>query len=1031
MDRGVSPSPSPSTTTTTAHHARAHAHDLGRPRRGVASYRLFPIVEPTPPPSPAPVTLQRTTLSRASAGFSRRRSSSLDHGARPCLPASRQTTLPATTSPAARKGSLPDLRPLHPLRDRDQYASHPPAGRALKAASDVRAQADENAHTRSNSAPGESSKSNAKIIMANDVVQSHVNQHAAQQSSRRQPSTPVPHDIRQDQVHAQRHRAKPKPNLRIAIAKTEKDESPPPPPPPSKSPRHWKNDTKSENLPKRDSHSPISPATLQSYLDLPQTPHNPPKLAQQPPLVPLSGGVKDRELTVSSISARPRTASEQSPKMCDAASTTLQAPASKFSAFPTISRPNTSNGPVPCSSTRTSSLPPKRSLVNLQHNNLSTVNISRPLHSPAFVPSVFASEPRPSSRNQMSIDHAPSTPTQDQRPANANQQQSPSPGSIAEVIRKHAASQPQSIGSTCGQNAAKDMGEPDSNPRRSPNAALAAVAAARARVAALQSAEPTAAPSAESESPMKRAPNAALAAVAAAGATNVAALQIIESPPASPRIMTYGVSPSSESGSISRSLMTELLSRQPSAPQQSDPVETLRSISEQREALHEKYASLRVERQKVSNSIIAKLKDQKPDLEYCNMLLDEQLSLAATSSSMDICIAKLKSLECRREDTIAALIAQTSQNKTSPTDNIAAMIASMAISRKTSFAPSMDSGSRFIPTGRSTPDVLVDGFSANRSTCSSFPRTASYASDADSYDYRLSGTSRSDVADVHSSDNSLKIGESPQAKRRTPLHEPSEALEQLKEESDSLNEPPTGVVSPLSRESFIDQMSHTDGISRPSSSNTSTVDELFEPLKQIRVDGAKAAKILGMMSQDGQRSPLIKLPDGIAKPSPGQQTETEVEIELDSYSYKPRARAADPPTMSPLKDLDAPLKSPFSGHDDLDSPSLQDLDVQLGNFPKPAPSVPPKDNSRSLPPPPSMPPPPPPKYSNTHSEQQQMRRRRHDSSLDFQQQNYSVGSNTKRPLSQKSAHTIQVYLDHDQDDLLELYKLRSAALAVS
>ncbi|KAF7184980.1 hypothetical protein HII31_13603 [Pseudocercospora fuligena] len=1028
MDRGVSPSPSNS-----AHNSQ----DLGRPRRSVASYRLFPIVEPTPQASP--VTLQRNTLSRASAGSSRRRSSSLDHGARRALLASGQTTLPATIFSAGRKGSLPELRPLRSARDRD-YASRPPSRRALKSASDIRAQADENAHNRSNSAPGESFGSNGK--MANDVVQYHVNAHVAQEFSGRQRFTAVPHDINQNQVQGQRHRAKPKPNLRIAIAKNEKDESQPPPPPP-KSPRHWKD----EKSPKRDSHSPISPTTVSSYLDPPQTPHHQPKTAQQLPIVPLTGGVKVRELTVSSISARPRTASEQSPKMRDAGSTTLQTPASKFSAFPTISRPKTSNGPVPSSSTRTSSLPPKRSLINLRQNNVSTVNISRPLASPAFVPSVFANEPRPWSRNQTYNDNVPSTPKQDQRPANTNQEQSPAP-SIADVIRKHAASQPQTSGSSRSKDTAKELEEPEaaeSTPRRSPNAALAAVAAARARVAALQSADSTAASAAESDSPMKWAPNAALAAVAAARA-NVAALQSIESPLASPRIMTYGVSSGSESGSISRSLMTEVLSRRPSAPSQTDPVETLKSISEQCESLHERYASLRVERQKVSTSIIANLKDQKPGPEYCNMLLDEQLSLAAISSSMDICIAKLKSLECRREDVIAALIAQTTQNKTSPADNIAAMIASMAISRKASLAPSADSGSRFMPTGRSTPDISVDGFSANRSTCSSFPRTMSYTSEADSYDYRLSGNSgkpslggdlaqRSETADDQSSDNSLKIGESPRAKRRTPLHEPSEALEQLKEETDSLNEQPTGVVSPLSRESSLDQMSQMDSISRPSSSDTSTTDELFEQPKRIRVDGAKAAKILGMLSEGGQKSPLIKMPDEFANASSEQQRDTEVEIELYSSSYRPRARAADAPTMSPSKDVEAPMESPFSRNDDLDSPSLQDLDVQLGNFPKPAPSVPPKDNSRSLPPPPSMPPPPPPKYSTTHSEQQQMRKRRHDSPLDLQQQqqqqNCSVGSNTKRPLSQKSAHTIQVYLDQDQDDLLELYKLRSAATAVS
>ncbi|KXT10695.1 hypothetical protein AC579_5054 [Pseudocercospora musae] len=983
LSRAVSPTPSPSNS---AHNSQ----DFGRPRRSVASYRLFPTVvptpTPTPPSSPGRVTVPRNThthththtLSRASAGSSRRRSSSVDRHApsRQSLlasasaSASGQTTQPTQpTQPArggVRKGSLPELPPLHSARDGDVHVSRPPSRRALTSASDVRAQADENALIFR---PRESFESNAKLA-SSGLNQQHAAAPRASSALHRQ-----------RQRQPQPHMARPKPNLRIAIANIEKDESQPPSPPP-KSPRHW-NDEKS---PKTHSHSPVSPTTASSYLG--------------PPLAP-----------------RPRTASEQSLNMRHLASTTLQAPASKFSAFPTISTPTTSmNGPVPSSTTRTSSLPPNTSL-----------------------PSVSANEPTPSSRYQTCNDSVPLTAKQDQRPAATNQEQTSSP-SIADVIRQHAASQAQASGPSRSKDTARDLHKPeaaDSTPRRSTNAALAAVAAARARVAALQSADSTAASAAESDSPMKRAPHAAQAAVAAARAS-VAALQSIEFPLASPRIVTYGVSPGSESGSISRSLMTEVLSPRPSAPSQTDPLETLKSISEQCEALHGRYASLRVERQKASTSITTTLKNQKPGPEYCNTLLDEQLSLAAISSSMDICIAKLKSLECRREDAIAAVIAQATQNKASPADNIAAMIASMAISRKASVAPSADSGSRFMPTGRSTPDISVDGFSANRSTCSSFPRTVSYTSEADSYDYRLSGLSgqpslgcdlaqRSEAADDHSSDDSLKIGESPPADRRTPLHEPSEALEQLQEEIDSVSEQPTRVVSPLSRESSLDQLSQMDSISRPSSSDTSTTDELFEQPKRIRVDGVKAARILGMLSEGGQKSPLIKLPDQFGNASSEQQRETEVEIELYSSSYRPRARAADAPTTSSFKDLEGPPESPFSRNDDLDSPSLQDLDVQLGNFPKPAPS-PPKDNSRSLPT-------PPPKYSITHSEQQQMRKRRHDSSVDCRpqlQQNCSVGSNTKRPLSQKSAHTIQVYLDEeDQDDLLELYKLRSAATAVS
>lgn len=127
-----------------------------------------------------------------------------------------------------------------------------------------------------------------------------------------------------------------------------------------------------------------------------------------------------------------------------------------------------------------------------------------------------------------------------------------------------------------------------------------------------------------------------------------------------------------------------------------NPVKTLADLAEQCEVLHARQATLRAQRQKLSSGIIASLKDSRPGSDYGDMILHEQLALAAVSSSIDICFAKLKSIECQREDAIAALISQASA-----ASRLSSELARM--SRKSSLAPSMDLESR-LNTGRSTPD---------------------------------------------------------------------------------------------------------------------------------------------------------------------------------------------------------------------------------------------------------------------------------------------------------------------------------------
>ena len=89
-----------------------------------------------------------------------------------------------------------------------------------------------------------------------------------------------------------------------------------------------------------------------------------------------------------------------------------------------------------------------------------------------------------------------------------------------------------------------------------------------------------------------------------------------------------------------------------------DPLETLRALAKQTEALHARFATLRSERHKLSSSIVGSLKEDRPGPQYTTTLIDQHLCLAAVSSSMDICFAKLKSLDCQKEEAVRLFVAQ-------------------------------------------------------------------------------------------------------------------------------------------------------------------------------------------------------------------------------------------------------------------------------------------------------------------------------------------------------------------------------------
>lgn len=84
----------------------------------------------------------------------------------------------------------------------------------------------------------------------------------------------------------------------------------------------------------------------------------------------------------------------------------------------------------------------------------------------------------------------------------------------------------------------------------------------------------------------------------------------------------------------------------------------LASLSEliaQTDALHERYGKLRADRQELSSAISQGLREQQAGPEYVNTLLDQHMSLSTVCSSMDICLAKLKALNRKKDSLIKSL----------------------------------------------------------------------------------------------------------------------------------------------------------------------------------------------------------------------------------------------------------------------------------------------------------------------------------------------------------------------------------------
>ena len=90
-----------------------------------------------------------------------------------------------------------------------------------------------------------------------------------------------------------------------------------------------------------------------------------------------------------------------------------------------------------------------------------------------------------------------------------------------------------------------------------------------------------------------------------------------------------------------------------------DPLQALHDLTKQSDAIHARYASLRSDRLKASKAISVNLKDARSAQEAGTSLWEQHLTLNSLTSSMDICVARLISLDCKKEEALTAFIEQT------------------------------------------------------------------------------------------------------------------------------------------------------------------------------------------------------------------------------------------------------------------------------------------------------------------------------------------------------------------------------------
>ncbi|KAK5678966.1 hypothetical protein LTS10_008621 [Elasticomyces elasticus] len=314
-----------------------------------------------------------------------------------------------------------------------------------------------------------------------------------------------------------------------------------------------------------------------------------------------------------------------------------------------------------------------------------------------------------------------------------------------------------------------------------------------------------------------------------------------------------------------------------------DPAETMRGLARQTEALHARYTSLRSDRQKLSMSIVSSLRDQQAGPQYGNTLLDQHMSLAAINSSMDICFAKLKSLECRKEAAMAAIITQQASRRRHE------KLKQATVARSHSSLRSAESS-------RSTPEVAVELVSA---------KTSANKARKDSVQPDLSAL----ALQGHTGNLNVATGQE---------------RSQSSDKHPTAKRPSTGKAGAIEYDDF----------------SSSDVEAVLP--RKIRIKGAKAAKLLGLIADEVQPgSPGITLPAHGEREltpkmlAPSYANSPAIEVHIPSSPFHLSLPPPSPAPTSPLPTPPAgtpPLSAPLSRKGSMESaPSVADSTTSVTN----------------------------------------------------------------------------------------------------
>ncbi|KAK0871099.1 hypothetical protein LTS02_002028 [Friedmanniomyces endolithicus] len=831
------------------------------------SYRLFPPVEPTPPASPKTLVSSNTPLFDRAPEPIRRRSSSLDDTAR-ITTALRQHG-PEHNYAARRRPSrsgLTELKPMSTVQEVPLDSPTVPSRFTFRSFAST-ARSVDSGHGRSSSAPIDGSRDD-------DVAPRAAEQEMA---LRRSPvwmdrqaaaSTHTLHGLGLSLPPAMveqrgiggppaKHGPKQKPNLTLNLKPVQQPDRPPPPPP--KSPRHsHKRSIHSQNA---SFHSRSSSVQSRTSSQLSSRANSPIAIAQSvayQPIKPIfvNRPAAARELPASSDAVIPNAMSEES-RPCEPTVSPLaeRAPLTKAvlrKAVPRLhSERSTRDSPTVYSppTSRYSTVPPS-DVASAEGERTPKASAPFPRHhkpngaylipaasssSLALLEKDFSDVPPPTPRKDSFHMQKRSDESIKQQPITRGTRKSP-PSSLLSVA---AGARPDNTRRHHTDNVPLPT-LPTRDPPQRPESRQSTTA-------------PLSQTAARMGKPMLDLPNRPPT-PELFGSSNPRRASRVDRP--TPDLPFHSATPDVASG----------------APE--DPSETLRGLARQTEALHARYTSLRSDRQKVSISILTSLREQKAGPEYVHTLLDRHLSLAAINSSMDICFAKLKSLECRKEEAMTAILAHRATKRRHE------KLRQAVTSRSHSSLRSREE------SGRSTPESAVEVVKAKNSASK----------------LRKDSVHPDPLAPVPHADNIMGA-----------LHGRQES-----ESSEASYKRLTAIQSPIEPTATAED----DGFS--SSDVESTLP------RKIRIKGAKAAKILGLV-KEAANTQLGSL--GITLPAEPESDVTStlltpvfanknmaIEVHIPSSPFH---LALPPPSPAPT----SPLPTPPTGTQPLFPPLVRKASV--------------------------------------------------------------------------------------------------------